>query len=97
MTIFALDGLVGIGTSPSEFVFVFYLHRELCSLFVRLSQLLGKRTPLPDDLVFRIFLVYLRFAFSPVSAAPAGDCFATLSERARARTAIRSASASIAV
>src|SRR6516165_8749686 len=49
-----------------EFVFVFYLHRERCGLFVRLSQLLRKRTPFPNNLAPGIHLVHLSaFTFSP--------------------------------
>ena len=59
-------GLIGISVLAGEFVFVFYLHRERRGLFVRLSQLLRKRTPLPNDVVPGIHLVHLSpFTLSP--------------------------------
>src|SRR5260370_1069936 len=62
------DGLVGVSAVAREFVFVFYLHRERCGLFVRLSQLLRKGTPFPNNLVPGIHLVHFgAFTFSPSS------------------------------
>jgi len=52
------DGLVRVSAAAREFVFVFYLHRERCGLFVRLSQLLRKRAPFPNNLVPGIHLVH---------------------------------------
>ena len=42
--------MIRICALAGEFVFIFYLHRERCGLFVRLSELLRKRTPLPNDI-----------------------------------------------
>ena len=44
----APDGLILVGPVAREPVFVLYLHCERFGLFVRSSQLLGKRTPLPE-------------------------------------------------
>src|SRR6266513_817525 len=52
------DGLVRVSAAAREFVFVFYLHRERCGLFVRLSQILRKRAPFPNNLVPGIHLVH---------------------------------------
>src|SRR3979411_3160506 len=55
------DGLVAVSAVARELVFVFYLHRERCGLFVRLSQLLRKRAPFPNNLVPGIHLVHFGF------------------------------------
>jgi hypothetical protein len=59
------DGFVVVSAVTREFVFVFYLHRERCGLLVRLSQLVRKRTPFPNNLVPGIHLIHFgAFTFS---------------------------------
>src|SRR6266446_2693579 len=59
------DGFVVVSAVTREFVFVFYLHRERCGLLVRLSQLVRKRTPLPNNLASGNHLVHFgAFTFS---------------------------------
>jgi hypothetical protein len=50
--------MMWVGAVAREFVFVFYLHRESFGLFVRLSLLLRKPTPLSNNLVPGIHLVH---------------------------------------
>src|SRR6267378_4232052 len=59
------DGLVVVSAVAREFVFVFYLHRERRGLLVRLSQLLRKRTPFPNNLVPGIHLVHFGLHLQP--------------------------------
>ena len=59
------DGLILVSPVARESVFVLYLHCERFGLFVRSSQLLGKRTPLPNDIVPGTNLFHFQFRLQP--------------------------------
>jgi hypothetical protein len=54
--------LIGGSAVARELLFVFYLHRERCRLFVRLSLLLRKRTPFLNNLVPGVYFAHFPFS-----------------------------------